>query len=135
MNSFYKQVDPSGNNVFDDLFSKRNSVYSGVEKNRFYLSKLYALANVLGHTYPVMMDFFRDGELSTEKENTVLQKYAEFQNQIVFSATLKDEELGKYEKFTGINTIDYSTNTANHILSEKNVKELKALLKPLMLEL
>lgn len=33
--------------VFDDLFSKRESVYSGSEETEFYLSKLYAIAKHL----------------------------------------------------------------------------------------
>ncbi len=135
MNRFYKLVDPSGTLVFDDLFSRKSSVYSGCEATEFYLSKLYSLAVVLAHKYPIMMDYFRDGELSTEKENTVLKEFGELSNQIIFTATLKEQELGKYAAYTDINAIDYSVNAASHILEEKYVSNLKRLLKPLMIKL
>ena len=135
MNEFYNLVDPTGNLVFDDLFSKRTNVYSGCESTEFYLSKLYALAVILAHKYPVMMDYFRDGELSTEKENVVLRKFGELSNQIFFTATLKTEELGKYDTYTCVNAIDYSPNTASHILDTNYVTGFKRLLKPLMIKL
>ena len=135
MNHFYKTVDPSGSLIFDDLFSKRSSVYSGCEATEFYLSKLYALAVILAHKYPIMMDYFRDGELSTEKENTVLRLFDKLPNQIIFTATLKEQELGKYATFTGINAIDYSSNSASHILNADHVAGLKRMLRPLMIKL
>lgn len=135
MNQFYKLVDPAGSLVFEDLFSKRTSVYSGCEATEFYLAKLYALATVLAHKYPVMMDYFRDGELSTEKEDVVLRKFGDLPNQIIFTATLKEQELGKYLSHERINAIDYSGNEASHILSERYVAGLKRLLKPLMVKL
>lgn len=134
MNFFYKSVDPLGNLVFDDLFSKRSSIYSGCEATEFYLSKLYSLAVVLNHRFPIMMDYFRDGELSTEKEKTVLQLFNELNNQIIFTATLKKEELGKYSGCDEINAIDYSLNDVSHILSERYVSEFKQLLTPLMIK-
>ena len=133
MNQFYKLVDTNGTLVFDDLFSKRTSVYSGCEATEFYLSKLYALAVILAHHYPVMMDYFRDGELSTEKEDIVLRKMGELPNQIIFSATLKEQELGKYSTYESINSIDYSGNADSHILSANQVTRLKKLLKPMMI--
>ena len=135
MNGFYKLVDPSGSLVFDDLFSKRSSVYSGCEATEFYLSKLYALAVVLVHKYPIMMDYFRDGELSTEKEDVVLKKFGELPNQIIFTATLKDQEMGKYSAYKSINAIDYSVNTVSHILNASHVAGLKRMLKPLMVRI
>ena len=134
MNQFYKTVDPAGTIVFTDLFSKRNSVYSGCEETEFYLSKLYSLAVVLGHNYPIMMDYFRDGELSTEKENIVLNQFSKLSNQIIFTSTLKEQELGKYASYKEINAIDYSTNIDSHILRAEHVDELKALLEPLMIK-
>jgi len=81
-----------------------------------------------------MMDYFRDGELSTEKEAVVLDLFSKFSNQIVFTATLKQEELGKYDSDERINAIDYSGNTTSHILSDSFVDEFKMLLKPLMID-
>ncbi len=135
MNSFYKQVDPNGSIVFDDLFSKRRNAYSGCEETEFYLAKLYSIALVLDHTYPIMMDFFRDGELSTEKEETVIELFSSLKNQVVFTATLKKEELGKYKNKKGINGIDYSVNIDSHILSKEYASQFKELLKHMLVEL
>lgn len=135
MNQFYRTIDPTGSLIFEDLFSKRTSVYSGCEETEFYLSKIYALARVLEHNYPIMMDYFRDGELSTEKEDVVLQVFSQLPNQIIFTATLKEQELGKYSEYDGINTIDYSINTDSHILSAMHLDEFKKLLKKLMIKM
>ena len=135
MNVFYKQVDPSGTLFFDDLFSNRSSVYSGSEETEFYLSKLYSLAKILDHKYPIMMDYFRDGELSTDKEDMVIKLFDKLSNQIIFSATLKEQELGKYFDYENINAIDYSSNEDSHILSNYYVTEFKKLLKELMVNI
>ncbi|MBO4701125.1 MAG: hypothetical protein J5625_00550 [Lachnospiraceae bacterium] len=135
MNQFYKSIDSTGSLVFDDLFSKRSSVYSGCEATEFYLSKLYALAKVLGHKYPIMMDYFRDGELSTEKEEIVIREFSKLSNQIIFTATLKEQELGKYSKYSQINCIDYSINTASHIMKASFVIKLRKMLSPLMIKI
>lgn len=134
MNDFYNKVDSAGNLAFTDLFSSRSSVYSGCEETEFYLSKLYSLAKVLKHTYPIMMDFFRDGELSTDKEDKVLGLFGELSNQIIFTATLKEQELGKYNDYENINAIDYSSNIDSHILSVSHVTEFKKLLEALMVK-
>ena len=134
MNAFYKKVDPNGTLVFDDLFSKRKSVYSGSEETEFYLSKLYAIAKALGHQYPIMMDYFRDGELSSEKEEVVLSTFGEFKNQIIFTATLKAEEMGKYKGRKKIKAIDYSSNIDSHILSSKFTKRFKTIMRSMMIK-
>lgn len=135
MNEFYEAVDPNGTIVFEDLFSKRTNRYSGCEETEFYLARLYSIAVILKHNYPIMMDFFRDGELSTEKEDIVLNLFSKMKNQIIFTATLKVEELGKYKKNRKIHGIDYSANEDSHILSSRYVASFKRLLKPMMVKL
>lgn len=121
MNSFYKILEPTGGFVFDGLFSKRDVNYSGSEECEFYLVKLYALAKILKHPFPVIIDAFREGEISTAKENIIIRKFNELPNQIIFSATLKEQELDKYNAFLNINFIDYSTNMTHHILNNRDV--------------
>ena len=121
MNSFYKILEPTGGFVFDGLFSKRDVNYSGSEECEFYLVKLYALAKILKHPFPVIIDAFREGEISTAKENIIIRKFNELPNQIIFSATLKEQELDKYNAFLNINSIDYSTNMTHHILNNRDV--------------
>ncbi|WP_159888690.1 coiled-coil domain-containing protein [Paenibacillus puerhi] len=123
MNEFYKTIEPNGNLFFDDLFSRRQSVYSGVEETEFYLSKLYALLSVLKHRFPIIIDYFRDGELSTVKEKKVLDLFKEFDNQVIFTATLKDEEIGKYNNVQMINHINYMDHIPFKLLSRKYVQD------------
>lgn len=119
MNEFYKQIDPQGNLIFTNLFSKRQSVYSGVEETEFYLSKLYALRSIFKHDFPIIMDYFRDGELSSNKEERVIELFSKFDNQVIFTATLKEQEKGKYNNLANINHIDYMSHTPSKILSIK----------------
>ena len=58
MNKFYKKIDPNGNLVFEDIFTKRDEVYSGSEATVFHLSRLYAFAKTLKHTNPIIVDSF-----------------------------------------------------------------------------
>ncbi|TKI54806.1 hypothetical protein E8L90_04765 [Brevibacillus antibioticus] len=129
MNEFYKAVDPQGNMIFNDLFSKRQSVYSGVEETEFYLSKLYALLSVLNHPFPIVMDYFRDGELSSSKERKVLELFGKSKNQVILTVTLKEQELGKYDNHEFINHIDYTPHTPSKLLTTTYVDAFLAELK------
>lgn len=121
MNTLYKLLEPTGKFSFDTLFSKKDVNYSGSEECEFYLVKLYALAKILKHPFPVVIDAFREGEISTNKENLIIEKFNELPNQVIFSATLKDQEMGKYSTFSNVNSIDYSNNTTHHILNSQDV--------------
>lgn len=123
MNKFYKEIDIDGRLVFDQLFTIKNEVYSGSEAAEFYLSKLYALAKVLNHNFPIVMDAFRDGELSTPKEKKVIDKFNTLPNQIIFTSTLKEQEKGKYDDFKKTNRIDYSYHKTCQILTSNDVAE------------
>ena len=123
MNKFYKEIDPEGNLTFDQLFTIRNEVYSGSEEVEFYLSKLYAFARILNHSFPIVMDAFRDGELSTQKEKNVINKFSTLPNQVIFTSTLKEQEKGKYNDFDGANKIDYSHHKTCQILTSQNIEQ------------
>ncbi|HBI2227459.1 TPA: hypothetical protein KZI25_002887, partial [Listeria monocytogenes] len=96
MHYVYKQIDPNGTLLFEDIFTKKNEVFSGSEATEFHLSKIYALAKVLQHPYPIVIDSFRAEDLSTERENVVINLFNQLENQIIFTTTLKKEEIGKY---------------------------------------
>lgn len=81
------------------------------------------------------MDYFRDGELSSSKEDRVIKGFSGLKNQIIFTATLKNEEMSKYKDREGINGIDYSVNKELHILMQDNVLEFQKLLHSMMVEL
>ena len=135
METAYKQIDPSGNLKFDDLFTKRDEVYSGSESTIFLLSKLYAFCKVLQHNYPIIVDSFRAEELSSAKEKIVIELYKKFSNQIIFTATLKNEELGKYDDDININHIDYKDHVSSKMLSEHYVREFVEILNNLSIKL
>lgn len=135
MNNVYKKIDPNGNLYFDDLFTKKDEVYSGSEATIFHLSKLYALRTVLNHNYPIIVDSFRAEDLSTMKENIVLNLYKEIPNQVIFTTTLKLQELGKYDDRTDLNHIDYKEHESSKMLSVNYVREFTDLVKNLSIDL
>lgn len=129
MYEVYKNIDTDGNLKFDGLFSKRNDVYSGSEGNEYYISKMCAFAQVLKHDYPIIIDCYRDGELSTAKENRLLKMMKDFKNQIILTVTLKDEEEGKYSALKYINHISYDSHEVCKLLKQEYAKDLEMELK------
>lgn len=128
MQEFYTLVDPTGNLEMNELFTKHGVVYSGSDATMFYLAKMYAIKNIMKHKYPIIIDSFRAEDLSTEKENVVLEKYKELEGQIIFSTTLKSEEKGKYEFYKYLNLIDFSDNASSHVIDSKNAVAMQKLL-------
>ncbi len=135
MNSVYKTIDPNGNLYFDDLFTKKDEVYSGSEATIFHLTRLYALSKILKHDFPIVVDSFRAEDLSTSKENIVLELYKELSNQVIFTTTLKLEEMGKYDSRTDIHHIDYKGHAPSKMLSEDYVDEFCKILSSLSINL
>lgn len=82
-----------------------------------------------------MMDYFRDGKLSSEKEEVVLLSFGEFGNQIIFTATLKAEEMVNYKRRKKIKAIDYSANVDSHVLSSEFTKRFKTIMGTTMIKL
>lgn len=134
MNVIYKQIDPNGNLFFENLFTKNDEVYSGSEATVFHLVKIYALAKVLNHDYPIIIDSFRAEDLSTAKESIVLELFKQIPNQVIFTTTLKTQELGKYDDVKGIYHIDYKDHLPSKMLTENYVEEFKALLTDLSIQ-
>ncbi len=121
MNELYCRIDPDGNIEYTSLFTQRNEVYSGSEATVFHLVKLFALQDIMKHNYPIVIDSFRAEDLSTGKEQIVLEISKSIGNQIIFTTTLKREELGKYDTLEGINHINYLSHTPSKILDSKYV--------------
>ena len=123
MNCFYKTINPDGLLVFNSLFTTKDRSHSGSEVGLFYLSKLYALAKNLNHSLPIVVDGFREGEISTLKEDVIIKEFAQLPNQIIFTATLKEQENGKYNNLNNVNKINYSDNKTSHILNKSDLAE------------
>ena len=74
----------------------------------------------------MIIDSFRAEELSTSREAKVLGLLGELDNQVILTATLKDEEgPNKYVAMSGINGIDYSSYTENKLLSSDYLDAFK----------
>lgn len=108
---------------YDDLFTTNNKPYTGSEATEFYLARVYSLAKHVKHQLPIVIDSFRAEELSTRREDLALPLYEELQNQVILSATLKGQEVGKYDERTDVHSIDFSGYTVNHLLSENYVRQ------------
>lgn len=131
MQEEYRRIDNSGNLIFDDIFTRKDEIFSGSEATLFYLIRMYALCIVTNHSYPLVFESFRAEDLSTEKENKIIDLFKQLDNQIIFTTTLKKQELGKYDADTRLNNIDYSVNLPSKILSHDNVYKFLSLLADL----
>lgn len=135
MNDAYHAIDPMGNLSFIDIFTKKDEVFSGSESTIYHIVKLYALKSVLNHNLPIIIDSFRAEDLSTQKESNVIELFMEFKNQIIFTTTLKKEEIGKYDDLKNINHINYTNHTPSKMLNDNYLIEFKKLLRDLSIEL
>ncbi|PFU30835.1 hypothetical protein COK80_09135 [Bacillus anthracis] len=127
MNNTYQKIDPTGNLNFESIFTKNNQIFSGSEATIYHLVKLYSLAKLLNYKLPIIVDSFRAEDLSTEKELIVLNLFSELDTQVIFTTTLKSEEVGKYDDMLEINHIDYSKHTASKILNKNYLEEFQKL--------
>jgi len=133
MNNTYKEIDPTGNLHFDELFTKKDKVYSGSEATIFHLVKLFALARVLKHNYPIIVDSFRAEDLSTNKENIVIKLFKQLGTQVIFTTTLKHEEHGKYDNINDVYHIDFTNHKPSKMLNTSYVDEFLKMAKQLAL--
>ncbi|MCW6665040.1 hypothetical protein NHG32_05050 [Aerococcaceae bacterium NML191219] len=137
MNKLYKEIDPDGQLVFDDLFTKKESTYSGSDEQVYYFCRLISLNNILSHSYPIINDSFREGEISTRKEGLMIEHFKALNKQVILSATLKEQEydINKYKEIPGVNAIDYSINVDSKMLSFMYRDEFISLLKRFKIDL
>jgi len=121
----YKSIDPSGTLEIDNLFTKANETFSGSEEQEFYFSKLVALNNILNHDFPIIIDSFREGELSTGKEEKMINEFIKINKQVILTSTLKREEYStdKYKNFLGVNIMDYSSFQDGKLLQKENLPD------------
>lgn len=131
ISKFYKKIEPSGNQLIEGLFTRKSQVFSGSEATVFLLARLYALQQVLGHDFPIIVDSFRAEEVSSHKEMVIIELFKNIPNQKIFTATLKDEENGKYENLDGVNHVDFSSHKPSKLLSENFCPEFKTILSQL----
>lgn len=130
MNKQIKKLDPNSRINFTDLFTKNGENYSGSEEQEFYFCKIIALNEYFQHHFPLIVDSFRDGEISSSKEIIMLDEYKKINKQVILSSTLKNEEYNslKYEEIANINAIDYNGHEDNKILQAKYTDKFNEIL-------
>ena len=132
MNTLYKEVDPLGKTFFDDVFTKKDETYSGSEEQEYYYSRVLALNDYFCHTYPLLIDCYRSGEISSQKEDIMIKNFIARKKQVIITSTLKEEEYTaqKYDKYKeNANVIDYSNNESSKLLQPKYVTRLKGIVE------
>ncbi len=89
MQALYRSVDSEGRLAFNDVFSKHDDTYSGSEEQEFYFCRLLAFNSYFKHQFPIVIDSFRSGELSTGKEQTMIEAFKGLKKQVLLTSTLK----------------------------------------------
>lgn len=87
------------------------------------------------NSFPIVIDSFRAEDLSTGKENTVLEISKSIDKQVILTTTLKHEEIGKYDDLPDVNHINYQSHTPSKILDGAFVESFVALLNDLSIEI
>ena len=130
MNHYYSKVDSNGILVFDDIFTKKNVTYSGSEEQEYYYCRILALNDYFQHEYPIIIDCFRSGEISSHKEEIMIKTFQETGKQIILTSTLKTEEYDshKYDEYDDVNVIDYSKHEDSKVLQESYTRSMKEIL-------
>ncbi|HIF9250094.1 hypothetical protein ACPV3P_07475 [Photobacterium damselae] len=130
MTKFHEIIDPYGKLRFEDIFSKRDTIYSGSDGQEYYFCRVMAIQNKLNHPFPIVIDSFRDGELSTRKEEEMLKLYFDLQKQVILTSTLKSQEYNNADKYNQsfINSLDYSIYDMHKLLGENDLDEFKKIL-------
>ena len=127
MNKLYREVDPQGRTFFDDIFTKRDETYSGSEEQEYYYSRVLAINDYFKHSYPLLIDCYRSGEISSQKEDIMIKNFISRKKQVIITATLKKEEYtsNKYDQYKdNANVIDYSNNESSKLLQSQYVAKL-----------
>lgn len=129
MNEAYKNIDETGIQNFSALFTKKGENYSGSEEQEFYFSKLFALYVCFQHEFPLIVDSFRDRELSSSKELKMLDTFEQIDTQVILTSTLKDEEykIDKYVSHKTTQALDYSSHKDSQILNKNHLDAFKVL--------
>lgn len=132
MNKLYREVDPQGRTFFDDIFTKRDETYSGSEEQEYYYSRILAINDYFNHSYPLLIDCYRSGEISSQKEDIMIKNFISRDKQVIITSTLKKEEYtaNKYDQYKdNANVIDYSNNESSKLLQSQYVARLEMIVE------
>ncbi len=125
----YRFLEENDDEQIESLFTKGDELYSGSESTIFLISRLIAFQQVLNHNYPLIIDGYREGEVSSPAERRVINYLMEIPNQSIITATFKDEEYHKYDNKDCLRRFDLSNIESKHLLNARFVESFKLLLK------
>lgn len=130
MREIVRKIDSNSAVFIDDLFTKNRENFSGSDSSIFYFAKLISLNKFLKLPFPIIIDAFREGELSSDREEIMLKEFSLISNQIIISATLKNEEydVEKYKKYPNVNVLDYSDVQDSKLLNENFLSDFLSIL-------
>ncbi len=119
-----------------DFFPSKSKSPGGSDRMFVKIIRLLTLRRLLTHCYPIIVDSFRDGELSSNNEQHIVDFMLNIPNQVILTATIKSEELDKYKNKTNINHIDYSGHIKRRLLmNQYYMDKFKKLLADIGIEL
>lgn len=135
MNEFYSQAEPDDIITIDNIFTKKDVNYSGSQGALYLMARIYAASKLLKFDFPIYIDHFRGGELSTIKENKVIDLFKSLNKQVIFTCTLKKEETNKYLLAADINDISLDYVEKFHLLTPEYNTQFLNLLEKLSINL
>jgi hypothetical protein len=135
--TIYSSIDQSSRIHIESLFSKHDQTFSGSEEQIFYYSKLISINEILKIPFPIIIDCFRDGEISSEKERKMIDGFIGLRKQVILTSTLKEQEYDSkhYSGINRVNAIDYSEKETNHILNKAYCKQFCEILKTFRIDM
>lgn len=102
---------------YTELFTTQANVLSGSDGTIYFATRLYAIAKTVDHGMPLLVDSFRADDLSSDREDRLLDLFSKLTNQMILTTTIKREEgSSKYADDSRIQAINYSDYTINKLL-------------------
>lgn len=129
MNYFYNSSEPEDPLTITEIFTKNDVNYSGSQGTLYLMSRVYACSKLLNIDFPIVIDHFRGGEISSFKEENIINLFDSLNKQIIFTCTLKKEEYNKYVNKDNINDISFDNVIKFHLLQEKDNQIFRDLLQ------
>lgn len=132
INYFQSMIDPNTKVKYTNIFTTNSKMFSGSTETEYYFCRTMSLLSILDHNLPIVIDAFRDKGLASFKENNMIEIFKELNNQVIITATLKDEEYtgaSKYGKIKGINALDFDMVENSKLLNGDFCNEFFKLLK------
>lgn len=129
MNTFYDRSESEDPLIINQIFTNNDVNYSGSQGTLYLMSRIYACSRLLDSDFPIIIDHFRGGELSSIKEEKILELFLELNKQVILTCTLKEEENDKYKNNNIIHDISFDKVTKFKLLQSRYNEEFRDELK------